>query len=101
MTVHGIGTYFYYHDDLVVGGSNVMIECLNRTLKHLQEEVSGFQNPPVLYLQADNCIKDNKNKFVFAYLANLVEEGVFKKIKYNFLLKGHTHSDIDQVRTWY
>jgi hypothetical protein len=95
--VHGIGTYFYFHDDLVVGGANVAIECLNRTLKHLQEE--GYTLPPVLYLQADNCIKDNKNKYVMGYIAHLVESNIFKKVKFNFLMKGHTHTDIDQVST--
>jgi hypothetical protein len=53
--VHGHGHFFYYHDDLVVGGANVAIECLNRTLNYLQQ--NGKSLPPVLYLQADNCIK--------------------------------------------
>jgi hypothetical protein len=85
---------------MVVGGSNVAIECLNRTLRSVQNiyEDMGKALPPNLYIQADNCIKDNKNKYVFGYFSQLVESKVFDKIKYNFLLKGHTHTDIDQVR---
>ena len=36
--------------------------------------------PPVLYLQMDNCARENKNQFVFALLSLLVEIGVFEKV---------------------
>ena len=36
--------------------------------------------PEVLYLQADNSSKDNKNNFLLAFLASLVKEKVFKKV---------------------
>ena len=32
-----------------------------------------------------------------AYLCHLVNLGVFRKIKVNFLLVGHTHENIDQM----
>ncbi|XP_071958009.1 uncharacterized protein [Antedon mediterranea] len=53
--------------------------------------------PPVLYLQLDNSGKDNKNRFVFALCALLVELKIFRKIKIGFLMVGHTHEDIDQL----
>lgn len=52
--------------------------------------------PPNLYLQADNCWKENKNRYVFALLALLVHNSVFETIELGFLLVGHTHDDIDQ-----
>ena len=46
--------------------------------------------PPILYVQLDNTAKENKNVIVFGYLSMLVEKGLFKKIKLNFLPVGHT-----------
>ncbi|CAH3166517.1 unnamed protein product [Pocillopora meandrina] len=43
----------------------------------------------------DNCVRENKNRYMFALLALLVEEKIFEKIRVNFLLVGHTHEDID------
>ena len=51
----------------------------------------------VLYVQLDNTTRENKNSTVFSYLSMLVERGIFKKIKVNFLLVGHTHDHIDQM----
>ena len=53
--------------------------------------------PPVLYVQLDNTARENKNSTVFGYLSMLVEKGIFKKIKENFFLIGHTHDHIDQM----
>ncbi|XP_074659473.1 uncharacterized protein LOC141912156 [Tubulanus polymorphus] len=53
--------------------------------------------PPTLYLQMDNCWRDNKNRFVFAFLHMLVQMRIFDKIKVSFLMVGHTHEDIDQL----
>ena len=36
--------------------------------------------PPVLYLQFDNCVRENKNRYMFALLALLVEEQIFEKV---------------------
>jgi hypothetical protein len=34
---------------------------------------------------------------VFGYLSMLVEMGIFQKVKFGFLLVGHTHDHIDQM----
>lgn len=54
-----------------------------------------YQLPPVLYLQLDNCVKENKNQYILWLLALLVELKIFEKIRLNFLPVGHTHEDID------
>ena len=36
--------------------------------------------PECLYLQVDNCIRENKNQFVFSLLAYLIEIEVFSKV---------------------
>ena len=51
--------------------------------------------PRKLYLQLDNSAKDNKNKYLMAFLSLLIARGVFKEIQAGFLLVGHTHEDID------
>jgi hypothetical protein len=58
---------------------------------------SGKRRAPTLYLQADNCFKENKNKFVLAFCALLVLIGWFHDVYLSFLPKGHTHEDIDQL----
>ena len=48
-------------------------------------------------MQLDNTARENKNSTVFGYLSMLVEKGIFKKIKVNFLLVGHTQDHIDKM----
>ena len=53
--------------------------------------------PKNLLLQLDNCARENKNQYLFAYLSLLVARGVFKTIQLGFLMVGHTHEDIDAM----
>lgn len=52
-------------------------------------------DPTTLYLQADNCGSQNKNQYLFAFIAVLLFNGWFTDIHYNFLSVGHTHDDVD------
>jgi len=54
-------------------------------------------HPPELFLQADNCAKENKNRWMLAFCSWLVMLGIFTKITLSFLLQGHTHEDVDQL----
>ena len=45
----------------------------------------------------DNCWRENKNQHIITFLAILVKLNIFRKIKLNFDLVGHTHEDIDQL----
>lgn len=71
----------------------------NLTIHVIQHILNTWEGvlPPVLYLQLDNTARENKNKFVMAYLNMLVYTGVFRKVKVSFLLVGHTHDQIDQM----
>ena len=94
--VHGIGNYVYVVDESVSGGSNLILEVLNQTLLDLDSKNLLPTHPEsVFYLQVDNC-GENKNRSMFAFLADLVRRRVFHKIKAGFLMVGHTHEDIDQ-----
>ena len=45
----------------------------------------------------DNCWRENKNKYMLAFLSYLVKNDVFEEIIVNFLPVGHTHNDGDQL----
>jgi hypothetical protein len=64
-----VDLYQYPHD------SNLTINILIRTLNELEKPL-----PPVLYLQLDNCFRENKNKFVMAFCALLVKFKFFSKV---------------------
>jgi hypothetical protein len=53
--------------------------------------------PKTLYLQADNCYRENKNRFMLAFCSLLVYLGVFDSVQLSLLPPGHTHEDIDQM----
>ena len=71
------------------------INVLHQSLTKMKEE--GIQFAPRLHLQLDNTVKDNKSKYVMAYLQSLVDCGVFEEITVHFFQVGHTHCDIDQL----
>ena len=81
--------YLYTMSDKWEHGSNQTIELLQRTL--LDIESKKKQLPPVLFLQADNCWRENKNRFVMGYLSWLIKRGIFREIYLSFLPVGHTH----------
>lgn len=74
-------------------GANHIIECVHR---FIQERVRSGPLPPTLYVQLDNCSRENKNRYFFAFLECLVAWKVFEEVHASFLPVGHTHSDIDQ-----
>ncbi|XP_071500356.1 uncharacterized protein [Diadema antillarum] len=90
--VHGRGQHMfvdtkeYPHDSNLT--STILLQVLHRYATTL---------PDTLYLQMDNCGRENKNQCILGLCALLVELDVFKKVKLCFLMKGHTHEDIDQL----
>lgn len=47
--------------------------------------------PKTFYLQLDNCWRENKNRFLFAFIGLMVEKMMFDQAYICFLMKGHTH----------
>lgn len=93
--VHGVGPRVYLSLEDIAGDPNWTIETLYRTLK-AEEERRPNGLPKTLYLQVDNCFRENKNTYVISYLCWLVERRVFDEIFLSFLPTGHTHFDPDQ-----
>ena len=92
--VHGINTYAYTCPPHIAQGHNITIQVLYSVLLALLAQF-GFL-APVLFLQLDNTTKQNKGRYLMAFLAYLVRMGVLKRVYINFLPVGHTHEDIDQ-----
>lgn len=86
--------YLFTWTDKFACDTNITINCL---LKVLEDVSNDMSLPPTLYIQADNSAKDNKNFILMGFLASLVQQNVFKKIKLSFLMVGHTHEDVDQM----
>ena len=53
--------------------------------------------PPILNVQMDNVVSDNKNRLVFCFWYLLVAKRIFREVYVNFMLVGHTHDDIDAL----
>jgi hypothetical protein len=43
----------------------------------------------------DNCVKNNKNKYLLAFLSLLTTRDVFEEVRLGFLVVEHMHEDID------
>ena len=79
----------------VANDSNVSVEVLQRSLKAEERRRGGL--PPILNVQLDNCRGSNKNTYLFAYLAWLIEREVFTVVYVSFLPVGHTHNGPDRI----
>ena len=96
--VHSLGMFLNLLSPPLSSGANFSVDTLLKTLEAVGDlrESQGLERlPPTLYLQLDNA-SDNKNKTILAICDQLVEQGVFVKIKLSFLEVGHTHEDVDQ-----
>ena len=85
---HGRKGYAYTVLSHVKQGHDTTIEVLWRVLHETLEREGRI--PPVLLLQLDNTTKQNKGKYLFAFLGLLVHYGVVRKIIASFLPVGHT-----------
>eukprot|EP01028_Stygiella_incarcerata_P005966 TRINITY_DN245_c0_g2_i1.p1 TRINITY_DN245_c0_g2~~TRINITY_DN245_c0_g2_i1.p1 ORF type:complete len:723 (-),score=164.06 TRINITY_DN245_c0_g2_i1:38-2206(-) len=81
-----------HYADASPKGPNYVIGMLDHYLS--QEWLAGVRQ---LRLHADNCLGQNKNKYVLAYLAYLVANGRFDSITLAFMVTGHTKCSVDGV----
>jgi hypothetical protein len=94
--VHGSPPYVYLGYENLYSDPNLICDVLYRTLRAEQEKRGG-KLPKILYIQLDNCIRENKNTAFFCYVSWLVERGIFHHIYVSFLPVGHTHFDCDAL----
>ena len=65
---------------IIVRSENQLYACVS-----LQRSIL----PPCLYLQLDNTARENKNQYVMAFLAYLVQAGVFSEVSFIVLCTLH------------
>lgn len=75
-------------------GANHIIEVIHRVL--MSRKAENGKLTEVLYVQVDNCSRENKNRYTLGFFELLVALGVFLEVEASFLPVGHTHTDIDQ-----
>ncbi len=66
-----------------------------QALKAPKNFVGAKLLPQKLLLQMDNCMKDNNNRYLWAFLSLLIVRDVFEEAWLGFLVVGHTHKDIN------
>ena len=86
---------FYINHDHYEQASNMVISIIYKLLHLYLNDFGRF--PKVLRLFADNCWRENKNRFVFSFLAKLVKAGIFEEATMDFLIVGHTGNEVDQL----
>ena len=94
---HGKPARVFLAPETIASDPNLTIHLLYTTL--VEEEQRRGKLPPTLYLQLDNCARENKNTYVIMYLVWLVERRIFKVIYLSFLPVGHTHNDVDRFHS--
>ena len=93
--VYGLALYCHmWLDALHKHNSNQVVMSIIRVLGNVRSRRGTL--PPTLCIQADNCSRENKNKYMFGFCATLVALGHFWEVQLSFLIVGHTHEDINQ-----
>lgn len=75
--VHGKGNFGFFDFLQWSHDCNLTLTCLLLTLLEIAKQSSL---PSHLFLQMDNCVRENKNKYVMAFLSYLVEIGLFTEV---------------------
>ncbi len=75
-------------------GANHIVECVHR---FINDAARDGPLPKTLFVQLDNCVRENKNQYLLSYLEALIRWYVFDCVEIGFLPIGHTHCDVDQA----
>jgi hypothetical protein len=75
--VHGRRSYAFIDTHMWPHDSNLSINIL---LNILVDQCKADGLPSTLFLQLDNCFRENKNQYVFGFLALLVQKKIFKEV---------------------
>ena len=90
----GKSSYMYYLPQWKKDPNLIITVMWMQIVEHLSNTPS---RPSVLWLQLDNCYRENKNNFLFGFLAWLLAKKIFTEVMCSYLMVGHTHNNLDQV----
>jgi hypothetical protein len=82
--------------DVFAHDSNMVVTQLHQWLQEYRTSPE-MKKSRTLHVQGDNATKDNKNRYLFAFLASVVQEKIFDIVLLEMNEKGHTHVDIDAL----
>lgn len=74
--VHGRRSFAFVDLHLWPHDSNLSSNIL------LQVLLQQSNLPSTLYLQLDNCFRENKNQFLFGFLGVLIRQEIFKEVSF-------------------
>ena len=86
---------FYLNHDHFQQSSNMVVSTIYKLLQEIIKDQGKL--PKKLRVFADNCYRENKNRYLFAFLDHLVELGIFEEATIDFLIVGHTGNEVDQL----
>ena len=90
---------FVAHDETTPHGAANYCEILSRSLDRVFDtcKTRHWKPPTQLVVQTDNTTAQAKNSVGMMYLSLLVCRNLFASVTNNYLCKGHTHEDVDQL----
>ena len=74
--------------------SNHVVTSIMRVLEYVHH--SRVSLPPIVSIQVDNYVWENKNKYLLRLCAALIGLGYFEEVWVSFLFVGHIHIDTNQ-----
>ena len=84
-----------YTEAQCIGADNAKSHGPNNVTSMLHHYRESTVNSPTLHLHCDNCVGQNKNKSVMAYLAWRILVGKEESITASFMVVGHTRCAVD------
>lgn len=94
-----LGNYFYHFKHKFSKNCDLVISEWYLHLQALKMSKLPSSKAKVLVLELDNCVGDNKNIYVFAFLSIVIYWGWFECVFLTFLVEGHTHNQQDATHS--
>ena len=87
--------HYLYTEAQCIGADNAKSHGPNNVISVLHHYLESTVNSATLHLHCDNCVGQNKNKSVMAYLAWRILVVKEESITASFMVVGHTHCAVD------
>jgi hypothetical protein len=81
---HRPGTMAFYTHGELAKDSSLTCQVLLKALRYIMTNLPADHHPRKLYIQMDNCIRENKNRSIMTMMELLILQGLFDEV--------HTHS---------
>ena len=89
---HNRKILFFINHDIFENGSNLVVTLVYLLLLEFMNDWKKL--PRKLHLNLDNCWKENKNRYLFSFLASLLQLNIFEEITCDYLMVGHTGNEV-------